>query len=196
LISDREIPGFTCLVIDRAASVAAATRRLIQLGHHRIAFLSGVLAANKKKLEGYQSVMAEHGLSTDGLVFESARRLQATRDRVMERFDAFSAVTAVVTTSDLEAVEVVSALHRKGRRVPEDCSVVGYDDVSFASSVTPTLSTLRQPREAVGEHAARMLLQLMRGEQVSNVILVPELIERESIGPLHAGFSLKVEERT
>jgi len=76
---------------------------------------------------------------------------------------------------------VLTALHRAGLRVPEDVSVIGYDDVAIAAHLFPPLTTVAQPKYALGQRAMEMALALINGEPgVRDVVLPPELVERES----------------
>jgi DNA-binding LacI/PurR family transcriptional regulator len=90
-------------------------------------------------------------------------------------------VTAVFCYNDMTAVGVLSALHRAGLRVPGDLSVIGYDDVAIAAYIYPPLTTIAQPKYALGKRAMEMALALIQGEPgVPDVILPPSLVERES----------------
>jgi LacI family transcriptional regulator len=160
---------------------------LIELGHRGIAFLCQELASNPGKLAGCKSALAAHGLYDSRLIFETGKEPGAVARFVAGNAELFRNVTAVVASNDLVAVEAISGLAKLGLRVPRDCSVVGYDDTQIAQAVTPTLTTVRQPREAVGANAVEMLLKRIDGKPTENVILVPELVERESTGPCRSG---------
>jgi LacI family transcriptional regulator len=88
----------------------------------------------------------------------------------------------VFVYDDVMAIGAIRALEEMGLRVPNDMSVVGYDDIPLASHITPPLTTVRQAKDVMGIRAMRLLVALMRGEELaeSQVLLQPELIERSS----------------
>lgn len=95
--------------------------------------------------------------------------------------------TAVVCFNDVAAMGTIRALHDCGLRVPEDVSVIGYDDIQAASYHVPSLTTIRQPLQKMGQIAAQMLLDRLGGQTVRAVVPVePELVVRESTGPVRA----------
>ncbi len=93
-------------------------------------------------------------------------------------------ITAVVAANDLMAIGALEALRQAGRRVPEDVAVVGFDDITFASLVSPALTTVAQPKYRMGQMAMERLLQLLDGGDARSrqTVLVPELVIRESCG--------------
>jgi DNA-binding LacI/PurR family transcriptional regulator len=153
------------------------------LGHRRIAFVAGASRTNPAKISGYTRAMDGAGLGGALAVIETAVPPGATRRFVVEHADLFRSPTAVLASNDRIAAELVFGLQDLGLCVPEDVSVVGYDDTPISTAISPTLTTIRQPRQEVGDHAVRMVLDLIAGRQVENVVLKPELIVRESTGP-------------
>jgi DNA-binding LacI/PurR family transcriptional regulator len=89
-------------------------------------------------------------------------------------------MTAVFCYNDMTAIGALSALKRRGRHVPGDVSLVGFDDISFGQYVDPPLTTIHQPKDEMGRLATRMLLDLLDGKQVANVLVPGKLIERAS----------------
>jgi DNA-binding LacI/PurR family transcriptional regulator len=104
----------------------------------------------------------------------SAHEAVATLIKKKIRFDA------IFASSDLLAMEAISALRERGRRVPEDCAVVGYDDIVVARYYHPSLTTIRQPVTSGGEALVEALLKILDGKRVASQILPTELIVRES----------------
>jgi LacI family transcriptional regulator len=90
--------------------------------------------------------------------------------------------TAIVCSSDLIASGVIAELRRLGKRVPEDVSVIGFDDLPVAQHLTPALTTVRQDRVCLGKSAFMMLDELIHNVSISKLLLRPELIVRESTG--------------
>ena len=169
----------------------AATEHLLQLGHRRIAYLGGPEAAacNQARMHGYlaalqaQSVpippdLVHHGRFryADGL--ECGAELLARPDRP----------TAVFAGNDEQALGVMEAARARGLRIPEDLSVVGFDDTQLARMASPPLTTVRQPLRELGSVAVRTALQLATGGRVDShhVELATELIVRASTAGLPA----------
>ncbi|HCR43159.1 MAG TPA: hypothetical protein DIV41_01130 [Ruminococcaceae bacterium] len=90
--------------------------------------------------------------------------------------------TAIVCASDLIAHGVMRELYRMGVRVPDDVSVIGFDDLPLASYTTPSLTTIRQNRLEIGRNVCLVMEQILRGNCVSRLLLMPELVKRESTG--------------
>lgn len=178
-------PGFPCVVTDRAAALENGVQWLADRGHKRIACVAGERSANTslRKVVGYRRAMERLGLFDEALVMESGLTSGATREFVSQHGDFFKTVTAVLTSNDRIAIEVMSELVELGMRVPEDCSVIGFDDTEFAIAVRPKLTTFRPLRREIGAHAVTMIFDLIDGQKVESVNLVPELIVRESAGP-------------
>jgi LacI family xylobiose transport system transcriptional regulator len=140
----------------------AATRHLTDLGHRRIAIVTGPadMMCSLARLDGFRSAMTMAGLETDErLVRFGDFHVQGGFAHAMELLDGPDRPTAVFAGSDLQALGVVEAARRKGLSVPEDLSVVGYDDVPLAQWSSPPLTTVHQPLRQMAQEAARMLLQ-------------------------------------
>ena len=165
-----------------------ATRYLIELGHKRIGFVTGVmeLGCAVDRLAGYRQAMEEAGIPADpDLVrtgdfyqpsgFMAGRALLSTAERS----------TAIFASNDEMALGVMSAAHDCGLSVPEDLSIVGFDDIPQASLSYPLLTTVRQPLEQMGRIATRMLIDLIREPQMEleRVALKTELVVRDSCRP-------------
>ncbi|MCR2784851.1 MULTISPECIES: LacI family DNA-binding transcriptional regulator [unclassified Microbacterium] len=166
----------------------AATRHLIDLGHRRIAAITGPedMMCSLARLDGYRSAMNTAGLPIDpawirfgdfhpGGGERHARDLLAGADRP----------TAVFAGSDLQALGVIAAATAAGLSVPGDLSVVGYDDIALARWLSPQLTTVHQPLRRMGEEAARIVLRLAAGEKVDalRMDLASHLVVRGSTAP-------------
>jgi LacI family transcriptional regulator len=165
-----------------------ATRHLLELGHRRIAFAGGAptFLPSAERLQGFLSMMRAGGGQVDeALVREQAHTFEAglaIGDRLLELPEP---PTAVFAASDSIALGVLASAQRHGLSVPQDLSVVGFDDSSAAASSAPPLTTVRQPVVEMGRVALRTLLQLARGERVDSqhVQLSTALVVRESTAP-------------
>ncbi|KRE49750.1 LacI family DNA-binding transcriptional regulator [Paenibacillus sp. Soil724D2] len=159
-----------------------ATKHLLDLGHTRIAHVSGpehFLSVRERK-RGYEKALAEAGLSS--LTISHTEFGIRTGFNVAKEWIKNDIIpTAVFAGDDGLALGVMEAFQSEGYKIPSDLSVIGYDDQVFASEIHPRLTTIRQPMEQMGQHAVRLLLKLIQGsKRNSSVILQPELIVRES----------------
>lgn len=174
-----------------------ATRHLLDLGHRRIAFAGGAetFLPSSERLQGFLSMMRAGGGSVDDSL---VRSLAHTFEAGLEMADHFLAQpeppTAVFAASDSIALGVLASAQRHGLHVPQDLSVVGFDDSSAAVSSAPALTTVRQPVVEMGRVALRTLLRLARGEAVDShhVQLSTTLVVRESTAPPPAARGAEV----
>ena len=151
-------------------------------------------AADVLMREGYFFFTAHHRHRPD-LTVHLDKDMQSpelgypgTQQLLMHRRD----FTAVVCFNDISAIGCIRALHDGGLRVPEDVSVVGFDDIQSASYHVPSLTTIRQPLQAMGELAATTLLKKMAHERQPDTLhMNPELIARESTGPAPAAAAIE-----
>ncbi|MGW8767205.1 LacI family DNA-binding transcriptional regulator [Streptomyces sp. NPDC055815] len=165
----------------------AATRHLIDLGHRRIGIITGPedMLCSLARLDGYRSALNMAGLDHDaGLVRFGDFHVEGGYARAMELLQAPERPTAIFAGSDLQALGVMEAARVCGLRVPEDLSVVGYDDVMIARWSSPPLTTIHQPLREMGEEAVQMLLRLRAGEpSVTRMELATSLVVRKSTAP-------------
>ena len=172
------------LTVDQVAGARAATRHLIDLGHRRIVHLSGPLEwfEAQARVHGYRSELAAAGLtpmpSPEGdWTAESGYRLgrQVLGD---------PEVTAVFTSNDQMALGVYHAAHELGRRIPEDVSVVGFDDIAEAAHYWPPLTTVLQDFTQLGRRSVESLVtEIEGGTEPTPVTLRPDLVVRASTAP-------------
>ena len=170
--------------VDNVRGGRDAVAHLIAHGRRRIATITGPLnmPAGVDRLRGYRQALQEAGLLEgpieDGR-FTSDGGTAAMR-RMLERGGELP--DAIFIASDLMARGAMSVLTAAGIRVPEDISIVGFDDSPVATSVSPALTTMRQPSYAQGERMASILLDLLAGREAPHVtILETELIPRDSV---------------
>lgn len=185
VVLGRSIPGLEgqCLRLDNVAGALEATRHLLELGHERIAHIAGEPSHRdaQDRLEGYKAALRAAKLPFNpelvqgGDFCEAAGFLATTR--LVEGRTLFSAIFAA---NDQMAYGARLALHRKGLRVPEDISLVGFDDLPTSMYTTPPLTTVQQPVEEMGRAAAQGVLRLLRGEQAEVRRMETRLVIRES----------------
>lgn len=185
-----DLPGVTNIVLDHDRAAELALEYLVREGHRKMLFMRGpglssdtdsrwralVRTAKLLKIPMPEShVLAlEEFLNTPELGYPGVQR-------TLERHRDFS---AVVCFNDISAIGAIRALHDAGLRVPEDVSVIGFDDLTVASYFVPSLTTIRQPLHEMGATAAMLLLKKIRNEDTEPTVKIePELIVRESSGP-------------
>jgi LacI family transcriptional regulator len=162
-----------------------ATEYLIGLGHRRIGFITGWvdLKAAQDRLQGFQSALRINHIAEDAeLIFEGTFAQPDGYNGGLHLLSLKNPPTAVFASNDVMAMGVMDAVRERGLRVPEDISVVGYDDISQSAHVHPALTTVRQPLEKMGRVAAQMLLEMLRnpGRKKDRVELPTELMIRDS----------------
>jgi LacI family repressor for deo operon, udp, cdd, tsx, nupC, and nupG len=157
--------------LDDEAAGEAATQHLINLGHQRIALLSGPLIedCSQDRLTGYRAALAKAGFPFNPeLILEgdwSASSGYRAAQSLMERGLPF---TALFAENDRMAIGAIRALREGGRRVPEDISVIGFDDMPLASYFDPPLTTVRQDLFTMGREAAQLLMRAVEQPDHSN----------------------------
>ncbi|MFB7251517.1 LacI family DNA-binding transcriptional regulator [Microbacterium sp. NPDC056234] len=161
----------------------AATEYLISLGHRRIAHLRGRtdLESAHQRERGYREALKDAGIPYDrALVAEGGYRAASATDGAHALLDLADRPTAVFAANDLSAIEMMRVATESGLRIPDDLSVVGFDDIPEASAHTPQLTTVRQPLAEMGSAAVGMLLEMLRGGDAEHVQMPAELITRSS----------------
>lgn len=165
-----------------------ATQHLIELGHTRIAHITGrrASAPGTERMAGYTRALAEAGLEPeDSLIAKGDFEFESGCAAARELLDLSSPPTAIFAANDMMALGALSECQRAGLRVPEDISLVGFDDIRPASLVFPALTTVLVPKEEMGQRAVARLLQLVNreGKGAEQELLMPALVERESTAP-------------
>ncbi|MFK4109583.1 LacI family DNA-binding transcriptional regulator [Streptomyces sp. NPDC002176] len=165
----------------------AATRHLIDLGHTRIGAIGGPsrMMCARARLDGYRSALESAGLPADpALIREGDFHHESGHRLGLDLLGRPDRPTAVFAGNDLQALGLYEAARELGLRVPEDVSVVGFDDLPVARWVGPPLTTVRQPLTEMAEAAARLVLELGRGEQrerkATRLELATSLVVRSS----------------
>ncbi len=183
------------VIVDNVQGSRAALEHLLSLGHRKIAFIRGPrqLSDTEPRWRGVRAVAREHNLPLDPKLIVD---LPESRDPFSSFEDGFKLTqellhrrrpfTALMAFDDMTAFGAIRALAKAGVRVPEQCSVIGFDDVAPAALYSPALTTIRQPMEAMGAAAATIVVEAISAgleKKTARAIhrkVVPELIVRES----------------
>jgi DNA-binding LacI/PurR family transcriptional regulator len=170
--------------VEQVRGARMATEHLLSLGHREIVHVSGPLnwAEARARVEGWRLAMSESGLRPAEPVRGdwSSESGYTAGERICEMRGA----TAVFAANDQMAIGVLRALHECGRRVPDDISVVGFDDVPEAAYLIPPLTTIQQDFDAVGRRAIEVVTQAIKGTELQpSPLVIPKLVVRKSTAP-------------
>ncbi|MEN3749822.1 LacI family DNA-binding transcriptional regulator [Sphingomonas sp. HF-S3] len=178
--------------IDDFGAASAMTRHLLELGHRRIGFIRGNpnQSSSAERYRGFLAAIEQAGLDLKDMPVEQGyftfRSGIVATERLLDRSEA---PTAIFASNDDMAAAAVGVAHRRGLHVPNDLTIVGFDDTQLATTVWPELTTIRQPTAAMAETALNLLLaglRTQRGGEMAELdeqVLDYELIVRESSGP-------------
>ena len=183
-IDNEEIPKVN---VDNTAAAFKGARYLIDLGHEKIAFVKGddvaASGASIDRVKGYREALQKFGIEKEIIepgFFDRDGAYQATEKILSDHKD----ITAIFYASDMMAVGGLKALDKAGIKVPDDVSVLGFDDIELASIIDPALSTLKQPRYKMGYLGMKKLINKLEGKPKESydedVMFDVELVERES----------------
>lgn len=166
----------------------SAARHLLELGHRRIGVISGPAAmpCSRARIDGYRAALESAGVDVDSaLIREGNFHHSGGYRAARELFELLEPPTAIFAGSDEQAFGVAEAARVTGRRIPEDLSIVGFDDLPISRWISPALTTVRQPLADMGRTAAEMLLTMIDRREPSGrqVELATELIVRSSTAP-------------
>ena len=179
--------GPSTVEADNVGGARAATQHLIDLGHRRIAHIRGRsdLVSAQLREQGYRQALDAAGIPFDPeLVRVGGYRAAETTDVARELLSRAERPTAVFSANDLSAIRVLEIAAELGLRVPEDLSVVGFDNVPEAANAVPALTTVAQPLHQMGAEAVRLLLGLLAGSTDEVHLLLPAtLVVRASTAP-------------
>jgi DNA-binding LacI/PurR family transcriptional regulator len=180
---DVESSSVPLVQVDNRLGARMATEHLVSLGHRRVAHVAGApeLGISDERVQGYRDALAAAGIEPDPELLAVG---SFTEEGGYEATVALRSaeLTAVFAANDLSAIGVIHAIVESGRRVPEDVSVVGFDDLRLSRHTTPPLTTIHQPALEIAQRATQLLLDLASGREVGQVrhLLAPELIVRGS----------------
>ena len=190
VVLDRRIPGvetdFVCS--DSVDGAKLLVKLLIRLGHKRIAIITGTksVSTSVDRVTGYKQALGEAGLSENELVYYGEFNLQSGYEITRQVMTQLPKPTAIFGANNFILIGIIKALHDLKFNVPEDVSVVGFDDLPESMLVTPFLTVATQPAYEIGRLATELLLNRISGDlskKCQELILHTEIIERKSTGP-------------
>jgi DNA-binding LacI/PurR family transcriptional regulator len=181
-------PGVPTVGSANWAGGLAATRHLLALGHRRIAVISGptTILCSRARVDGYRSALEDADVVVNpDYVRYGDFYVQGGYTHGLELLSRPDRPTAIFAGSDFQALGVMRAARELGLSIPDDLSVVGYDDLSVTEWIGPPLTTVRQPLREMATTAAQMVFSLARGERPPNdrIDLATELVVRASTSP-------------
>lgn len=173
--------------VDNFAGARIATEHLISQGHKRIAFIGRAPGREVNRLReyGYRTALTGAGLTVDPrLIIDGDGTTESGRAAAELMFVRDALPTAFFCVNDATALGVLISLSARHYDLPRQFSIMGFDDISFSSFVSPSLTTMKQPRTRIGEAAMDLLLGMLAGEtpKESQILLRAELIVRNSVG--------------
>jgi len=171
------------ILIDNEHGAFQATQYLIDMGHRRIGFISGDLSrmSFRQRYNGYLKALNHSGIEPDETLVR-AGGLENGYDHARSLLES-NRMTSLFAANDINAIFAYKAIHEKGLKIPDDISIVGFDDIDLARMSTPPLTTIRVYKEELGSIAVRALIQQIRGGSARPVttIMPTRLVARESV---------------
>lgn len=174
-------PNVGYLGTDSFEGIHMAVEHLVNLGHKKIAFLNGTVGSlvAAQRQESFERAVQEYQvLCNDKMMARGDFVAESAQDHVPAFLE--EGATAIVCGNDLIAQGVIECCHKAGYQVPEDISVIGFDNVPIAATTEPPLTTISQQRNELGRCAYTTLASLINHVSISQTLLRPQLIERES----------------
>lgn len=187
---DLNAPGLFSLNFNDFEGARLATHHLLALGHRQIAFIAGdpLHPDADERLRGYRSALKAAGVRYNAALVLPGKYHEESGLLAVERLiDSSEPFTAIFAANDQMAFGAALALHRRGLRVPDDISLVGFDDLAGASHSIPPLTTIHQAAHELGRLAATSLLHMLAGKTPKEALPEPRLIVRGSTHSLSGG---------
>lgn len=192
VVIGRLIPGMEedCVSLDNEAGGYIATKSLIESGHRQLACITGPLwkSDGQERLAGYKRALAEHGLSFDErLVVEGDYEELSGRSGMEQLLQRELPFTGLVCANDEMAAGAIAVVRKHGVTIPDDLSIVGFDNVFFTRYMHPQLTTIDYPIDRMGQMAARCVLRDVYGNSDLDIQcrFEPKLVRRDSITELN-----------
>ncbi len=184
-----------CVVPDTRAAAYRAANYLISLGHRRIAYIGAANRASKMRMKGVQQALADAGMPMHPELFIERRIGDEERGRLamQELLEQDHAPSAIIALNDLMAIGAMSVIQHHGLRIPQDISIIGFDDIPISAYLFPALTTVAIPTYRMGQLAIQLIRRIQAGENMLHaepVTLECPLVVRESTGPAPAALEM------
>jgi len=201
VLFDRDISGIdvSTVTLDNERAAFAAVCHLVELGHRRIGMVSGLPShsTGRDRIAGYRRALREAEIPDDGqLIGVGNSTSEGATVAVSALLDLAERPTAVFATNSLMTIGALIAIQQRGLSVPEDISVVGFDDFLWSAVLRPRLTTVAQPTYELGRTTAELLIDVIHSKgpvTTRKIVLGGQLIVRESSGPVPEGRGLHLE---
>ncbi len=196
VVADRYIenPNVNTVIVDNFDGGYKASKHLIDLGHKRIGFISGssTVTPSSDRFEGYKRALNDSNLPVDpSIIVRGDYRYQGGADAMQRLLEADPDITAVFSCNDMMALGAIRTIYNFGLKIPEDISIIGFDDIPLAMSSYPALTTMAQPTEKMASQIIELFVDMvdfLNNKKRSNegefcyrkIILQTQLIERDS----------------
>jgi LacI family transcriptional regulator len=183
VLVDHEHPGASAVLVELYRGARLAAEHLIEQGRRTIGMLSEPIVSSQrgKRLRGFSETLRAHGLPADQIAY-APPTTEGGREGALRLLQQMPSITAIFAQNDLMALGALNACRQMGLKTPDDCAVVGFDDIQFASVISPALTTVRIDRRALGRMAADRLMAMMKepGQVWPPLKLDVELVVRQS----------------
>lgn len=170
-----------------------AAQHLIKLGHRKFAFIGSYPTSNPRalaRLKGVKSELKAHGLILpDTAITNEPHRIDSGKNAVKKILARHPDITAIISTSDYYALGVIRALHELKIKVPEEISVISFNNNDFSAFTTPAITTVDLKYQEVGHEAGNMIVRLLNNESINPITIEPELCLRETTSRLRSPSS-------
>ena len=200
LLADRQIPfvlmwtysedlTYSQVGFDNHRAAYDMTQHVLKRGHSRIAMIAGTTAGNdraRERVEGVTHAMRNHGLLlAPPMLIETHYSVEHGKLAAQQLFALDEMPTAIICGNDVQAAGALKAAHQAGLRVPQDMSIVGFDDIDLAEAVEPGLTTVHVPHRRMGREAAHLIMRMVRNEQPGESIRIStSIVERASLADI------------
>jgi LacI family transcriptional regulator len=183
VLIDEQLPGINlpAVVSDSRKGAREVASYVLNEGHRHVAVITGPpeLWTTQQRLAGYREAFAGAGLDPDSIVvFQGDYQMASGRECAAEALAGPVRPTALICANDLMAIGAMDYCRDVGLLCPDDISIVGFDDLSLSSMLTPRLTTVRQPAHKMGARAATMLLDIINGSNSGGVEILPVTVQR------------------
>jgi DNA-binding LacI/PurR family transcriptional regulator len=177
----------TYVDVDNFTGASMLMEHLVSLGHERIAFIGKpTLQSSQDRLSAYQAILEKAGIKYDPelVLVTDTSSVESGHEYALRLLRAQKPPTAIFLANDVMAIGAINAAHESGLRVPEDISIVGFDDIPFSNYTNPPLTTVHQPAFEKGVRAAGLLINLLETQEPQESVILPmQMAVRKSTAP-------------